>query len=308
MPHPNQIRKQITDTIVEALKSGDLPPWRQPWRNDPNAGQSCNVVSRKAYRGINPLLLQAASIRHGLKSKWFATFRQWTNLRGRVMRRPDNVPPGEWGTTIVFWRPITTMEENEHGEEVESTFYAMRTFTVFCIDQVWGDHLDHLRVGHTTLDAEEVEHRFERADEVIDATDATIKYGGNRAFYDQLRDEIVLPHRHQFSLPGFYGTAYHELVHWTEHPDRLNVDRSQKGNTYDFCELIAELGGCFLTAQLGLPTEDNLTNHAAYLQSWLRGMENDPRFIFMASAQANKAVDYIMSFSQQPVEEPAIVI
>ena len=61
-----KIRESITRQIIEALESGALPPWRQPWSNDPAAGPACNVVSRKKYRGINPLLLACASARHNL--------------------------------------------------------------------------------------------------------------------------------------------------------------------------------------------------------------------------------------------------
>jgi antirestriction protein ArdC len=34
---PNEIRSQITRQIVKALMNGNLPPWRRPWTNDPNA-------------------------------------------------------------------------------------------------------------------------------------------------------------------------------------------------------------------------------------------------------------------------------
>lgn len=30
----NEIRQRITDTIIEAVTKGGLPPWRMPWRND----------------------------------------------------------------------------------------------------------------------------------------------------------------------------------------------------------------------------------------------------------------------------------
>ena len=74
MPSQNEIRQRITSTIVEALKSGGLPPWRRPWAADPNAGFPANVVSKKKYRGINPLLLEIAAMQHGLKGKWWATY------------------------------------------------------------------------------------------------------------------------------------------------------------------------------------------------------------------------------------------
>ena len=83
MPSQNEIRQRITSTIVEALKGGGLPPWRRPWAADPNAGFPVNVVSKKKYRGINPLLLAIAAMRHGLKGKWWGTYNQWKELGGR---------------------------------------------------------------------------------------------------------------------------------------------------------------------------------------------------------------------------------
>jgi len=50
-----------------------------------------------------------------------------------------------------------------------------------------------------------------------------------------------------------------------------------------------------------------MTNHVAYLESWLKGMNGDPRFIFRAAAQASKAVEFVLSFSRDRVAivEPA---
>lgn len=304
MPTQSQIREKITATIVEHLKSGKALPWRRPWNLDGNAGAPANVVSQKRYRGINPLLLEVASMRHGFQSKWWATWNQWKKLGGNVRRRPVDVSPGEWGTSIVFWKPITKSEKDANGEEQEETFFILKSYIGFNVDQVEGDHLDHLRIGHGKIKAEEVQQRFEQADNAIDATDADIRHGGNRAFYSTGGDYIVLPHRQQFSLPEYYETAFHELTHWTEQESRLNWDRSKPENTFALGEMIAELGGCFLAAELGLPTVENLDNHAAYMKTWLHNMRDDPTFIFKAAAQAAKACDFVLSFSREPVEEP----
>ena len=87
----------------------------------------------------------------------------------------------------------------------------------------------------------------------------------------------------------------------------MNWDRKSEG--YAQGELIAEMGACFLMAELGLATTSDLTNHAAYLKHWLKGME-DPKFIFQAASQANKAVEFLMAHAEQPVQErePAIVV
>jgi hypothetical protein len=45
-------------------------------------------------------------------------------------------------------------------------------------------------------------------------------------------------------------------------------------------------------AMLGLSNEPR-QEHAAYIQSWLKGLKNDKRFIFSAASQAQKAADYL---------------
>ena len=96
MPTQSQIRESITNAIVEHLKAGNVAPWRRPWALDRNAGHPMNVVSKSGYRGINPLLLAVSSMKHGFQSRHWGTFRQWSDLGGRVMRRPHNVPRGKW--------------------------------------------------------------------------------------------------------------------------------------------------------------------------------------------------------------------
>jgi antirestriction protein ArdC len=102
MPSQNDIRAAITNQIIEALERGGVPPWRRPWRIGPNGGSPCNVQSRRAYRGLNPLLLSLHAERHGLNSKWYGTFKQFKAMGGTIMRRPSNVKEGDWGCRIVY--------------------------------------------------------------------------------------------------------------------------------------------------------------------------------------------------------------
>ena len=304
MSSQNEIREKITKTIIDALSKGGLPPWRQPWRSDQNAGFFENVVSKRRYRGINPLLLQIASIRHGFQSKWWGTFKQWQELGGQVMRRPNNVPPGEWGTSIIFYKPLQITEEDEDGEKKQKTIYMMRSYTVFNIDQVEGECLNHLRVGNSIPNDTDCITTYENADKVIQATGADIRYGGNQAFYNRLGNYIQVPLRGQFCASEYYETVLHELMHWSE--KRLDWNRADGG--YAMGELIAEMGSCFLATELSIPIAENLPNHASYLQNWLKAMKNDHKFIFQASTQASKAADFILSFSraEQPEAEEVL--
>ena len=49
----DQIRTEITNRIVESIKGGSLPPWRQSWANDANCGASVNVIKKAVFDGVN---------------------------------------------------------------------------------------------------------------------------------------------------------------------------------------------------------------------------------------------------------------
>jgi antirestriction protein ArdC len=61
-----------------------------------------------------------------------------------------------------------------------------------------------------------------------------------------------------------------------------------------FEELVAEIGSAFIGMELNIPT--SLENHASYIDHWLSMLREDKRAIFRAAAQAQKAVDFILSF------------
>ncbi len=264
MPKQNDLRESITRKIIEALKSGSLPPWRRPWCSHKNAGHPVNVLTKRPYSGVNPLLLQIAADRHGLRSKFWGTFLQWQELGGKLKPRPRDVPPGQWGTSIVLFKPVVRTEvDQETGEEEEVRFGFLRSYTVFNVDQVEGTHLDHLRVMDTTATSDFVD--FEPAEKAITATGADVRFGGDRAFYrrpseDGDGDFIQCPHKHQFrEEKEYYATMLHELTHWSEH-------RLKWKGSYAEGELRAEIGACYALAELGVPQSDDLTNHQAYVQ------------------------------------------
>jgi antirestriction protein ArdC len=312
MPTQQQIRQEITKRIIEALENG-VKPWRRPWNVSPNSGRPSNVVSRKLYQGINPLLLELHSHRFGLRSKWWGTFRQWSDMGCTVKKRPADVEPGHWGASIILYRPFKKTVENDDGDQEEHEFMLMRTFTVFSADQVEGKAAEKFQVKDEPANGN-ILPDYQPAEELIVATGADIRYGGDRAYYTrpvpegswpdhQNGDFVCLPPKHRFNpVNAFYETVLHELAHFSE--VRTGWDHKKQG--YAMGELAAEIAASYLSTELGIPQNEALENHAAYLQSWLKEMRDDPSYIFKASTQASRAADYLLSFVRK--EEAVVAI
>lgn len=105
---------------------------------------------------------------------------------------------------------------------------------------------------------------------------------------------------------SYYATLAHECTHWTRHPSRLDRDlgRKQWGDAgYAKEELVAELGSAFLCADLGL-TPEVREDHAAYIASWLKALNDDQRLIFTAAAHAQRAADFLHALQPGPEPDP----
>ena len=113
MPTQIEIRQQVTDRIVAALKSGQLPPWRKPWTADPNCGFPRSFATDKPYWGINALILDISAF----SSRWWATYRGWQAVGGQVRG-------GEKGTKIMFWKPIEKARRRLTGRGQYATAHA----------------------------------------------------------------------------------------------------------------------------------------------------------------------------------------
>jgi len=300
MPTQAQIRDEVTARIVEALES-HLLPWRRPWRAMVSAsqpGRHSNVASRRAYKGVNPLLLELHAMQHGLTSRWWATFAQWHSLGCRISKRPQDVAEGHWGCRITYYRPLTkTVVNDTTGDEEDERFFMMKTFVIFNADQIQGAEAFQV---HEDEGQPHAEPDFQPAEEMILGTKADIRYGGDRAYYHRKGDFIVLPPRATFSPPGaFYETAIHELAHFSE--VRTGWDFATNG--YALGELVAEIASCYVSAELGIPQGENLGNHVSYLQNWLEALKGDRNFIFKAAKQASKVTDFLLGFVKKPQPE-----
>lgn len=291
------LREQVNGNLIEALSKNVLP-WRRPWSSGVS-GRHRNFVTQRPYSGVNPLLLELHNLRHGLKSNQFGTFRQWESIGCSVMKRPSHVPPGQWGCTIVFCKPVKkTVIDKDTGDEKDSSFFCLRSFVVFSADQVSGEAVEKLKASPTVPN--ENTQAYPAVEELISATQAKIVTGAT-AFYALPQPEnswpnhtsgdfITMPDRKLFdSTEAYLETALHELAHWSE--VRVGWDRRQ--HSYAMGELVAEISACYLASELGMPI--TLEQHAAYLKSWIAGMQDSASFVFKACGMASKTTDFLLN-------------
>ena len=288
----------VAQTIIKALESGDVAPWRKPWVS--NGYKAKSLSSRKTYKGTNAWLLAVSAMSNGYNSPWWGTYKQITELGGSVRK-------GEKGTPVVLYKQVE--KETETGDTKK--FGIMRYFTVFSAEQA--DWEEGKAPAYETATARTEVETNEYAEQIINGyfdrnPELTFSFGGDRAYYSPKKDFVALPDRKSFASDGeFYSTFFHELGHSTGHADRLNregiVENHYFGSElYSEEELVAELTAAFLSGETGiLPTTVN--NSTAYIQSWLKVLKNDPKMVVKAASKAQKAADLIIGTPTEEVVE-----
>jgi antirestriction protein ArdC len=283
------IYARITDRIVADLEKG-VRPWMQPWSGANMAGRVTRPLRHNGqpYQGMNVLLLWSEGMARGFTSCMWMTFKQALELGGAVRK-------GETGSTVVFASRFKKSETDGSGNEVDREIPFLKAYSVFNVEQIDGLPEHYYALSAPTSDPME---RIEHADRFFRNTNALIRHGGNQAYYSPVMDYIQMPPFETFRDAGAYvATLSHEATHWTAHSSRVNRDLSRysKDRTERAREeLIAELGSCFLCADLGIAPElEPRADHASYLQSWLKVLSDDKRAIFQAAAHAQRAVSYL---------------
>lgn len=278
----------ITGRILAELEQGTRP-WLKPWSGgDMAASRGVRPLraTGEPYRGINVLLLWLEAEAAGYVSPSWMTYRQAQALGAQVRK-------GESGATVVYYGESSKAAKDEAtGQDKEQGFRFLKTYTVFNVAQIEGLS-DRFHAVPEPLP--EVE-RIEAAEAFFQRIPATVNHGGDRACYMPGADRIQLPPFAAFhDAHGYYTTRGHETVHWTSHMSRLDrsFGRERWGDEgYAREELVAELGAAFLAADLGLCIEPR-PDHASYIASWIKVLQNDKRAIVQAAAHAERAVAYL---------------
>ena len=280
-----QIYQVVTDRVIEKLKEG-VCPWVKPWKGGHDA-IAMNAISKKPYSFLNQMLL-------GFEGQYL-TFNQAKQLGGNVRKGSKSRP-------VVFWtRGYTTKEKDKDGNPVnvyhEYERPILKYYNVFEIGDVDRVEIERLESDFVPSGISPIEEAESVISEYASRTNLKVerKYCGG-ACYRLFDDKVIIPILDQFEMAEeFYSTAFHELIHSTGAPSRLNREMGKRfgSEKYGREELIAEIGSAFCLARLGMDAQKCFDNSVAYLQSWIETISADPRAIVLAAGRAEKAVDLI---------------
>lgn len=291
-----KIYQVVTDQIIAALEKGVIP-WKQPWKGG-SSRLPRNAKSGKLYRGVNVFILHTKGIMNGYSSPLWMSYKQATQLGGKVKS-------GEKGTPVTFWKPFEIADET--AKSGKKRIMMIRYYNVFNYEQTEGVKLPKKMAAlnePVKVTGGEAFTPIETAQSILEAYISnggpTIKHGGDRAFYVPDLDAITLPDQDSFTDPEhYYSTAFHECGHSTGHKDRLGRTGVLQHNgfgskTYSEEELVAEMTAAFLNGEAGLDTELIIEDNAAYLGHWLSVLKANPKLIVQIAGQAQKAADHVL--------------
>jgi putative DNA primase/helicase len=288
LPYHNQ----VSEKLIEQLKQGTAP-WQKPY-TDNSFFLPINPITHNRYKGINAIIL----LSEGRDDPRWMTYKQAQNIGAQVRK-------GEKGTRIQYWKfeeervklndegePILAEDGKLLKDRIKLSQPRLFVATVFNAQQI--NNLPALEKPKRDWDTDQ------KAEELISLVNPKINHNSNQAYYLPKEDTIFLPRKENFlSSKAYYATALHELAHWTGHESRLNRDLHHPfgSDAYAKEELRAEIASLLISEHVGIGY--NLKQHASYVASWIRVLENDYLEIFRAAADAEKIQSFLIGLEQE---------
>lgn len=315
--------ERFTAMMIERMRQMKETGWKKGWIGGESgyAGLPQNVGGRN-YSGSNSFFLQLHTAAMGYQLPVYLTFKQAHNLKAHVLK-------GEKAFPVVYWDMLV---KDRDGRRVSSDEYRamtkeerqgleaipfVKSFPVYNVAQTnlaemqperMQKLLDRFKVpelrdtegmyAHAALD------RMVQTQQWLCPIQADKRVDG--AFYSPSQDRIVVPMKAQFNIGSspeetyrggmeYYSTMLHEMTHSTMTPERLNRETGGRFGDPKYAkeELVAELTAAMISYSMGFDSKVT-DNSAAYLDSWIGTLKQEPKFIVSVMADVNKASDLIL--------------
>lgn len=308
----NKVYEIITNKVIEGLKERGMD-WFKPFKGD-NDYPPMSYGSKTAYKGINFWMLSYDMDVNEYSSPVFITYKQMQGAGGKLIKEYNSHQVVFWNVsysvkqkdgTYVYYNNVKKLNAAGHklSDKDVFTHFSPRYYTVYNLDHVEGvdDFTEDTKkdiIDGTIFEA------IPDADSILDGyrKKPSLKHGGGKAYYKPSTHHIQMPKQNDFvSSDDYYKVLFHETIHSTGHKTILNRFKETKEvyaegkQEYSFEELVAELGAMFLVGITGLEPKNDIANSQAYINGWIKHLEDNPKEILFASSKSQKAVEYILN-------------
>ncbi|MGB0893805.1 MAG: ArdC family protein [Parashewanella sp.] len=294
--------EQIANKLIEQLKQGTAP-WQLPWKaGEPRMPH--NPVSGTKYKGSNAIWLAM----QGRQDPRWMTFKQASSLEAKIRK-------GEHGTIVQYWKLFDKVDKTDsNGKKILGAdgkpikeivkLEKPRVFSAVVFNAGQIDGLPELDIK-----TEPDWQRHERAEKIINNLGVSIHYDQwDNAYYSPSTDSIHLPAKTQFESADLYlATIFHETAHSTGHPSRLDRDMTGRFGDEPYAkeELRAEIASLMIGDELQIGHD--FGQHAAYVDAWIKVLQDDPKEILRASRDAEKIQSYVMGLEHENVVDRPVL-
>jgi len=312
------IYTEINNKILEMIQ-GNKIPWRQTWEelkgkelkslssfNQYIKDLPYNPVTKTVYRGVNHLMLKYIDPNFAQTGDpRFLTF-------NNIQEGKYSLKKGSKATYVFFAKRIVPNSKTDSSSDSSDDpgkpgYSILKKYPVFHASSI-ENYPSYAEVREQQLSElqRKTEEMMKNRPELFQENvflENIIKNGNvkieeipnQNPCYIPSKDKILMPPVLQWeSKNEFNGTLLHELSHWSGHESRLNRDLKNKfgSKEYAFEELVAELSKTYTCSQIDI--DPNFNQGAAYIQSWITLLEDNPKAFFQAASKAQEASDYLL--------------
>lgn len=273
-------------------------PWHKPWGTDiPSLGRHENAINGKAYHGVNALYLWLVSMDKGYADNRWCTFKQASENGWRIRKGEKAAPVEYW---YVFDRKdnkaitFTEMTSITKADPERSADMLLRTKTCNVFNGMQMEGIPQLEKRQKiSVENTEMTVFFQKY-----LTNAGIGLKERSyAAYVPHEDVLFMPPGEDFDTDiDYFITAMHECAHSTGHNSRLKrpLINDRLSAAYAQEELRAEIASTFILSDCGIELPKSISdNNKAYIQSWIKDLEEKPNILFSAIKDAEIISDYV---------------
>lgn len=285
-------REDLIQMFIQCLEEGNVP-WEQMWKTSVPE----NGVTGIKYKGVNNLYLSLISQKRNYNDNRWITFNQMVKNKWKFIK------PAKGQGVLVEWWAMKNKKNNKivsfdaYKKIIKEETEREKEFKITKMNYIVynGDLIDGLVNNKVEQKQEIINNEYVK--NIIENIGVGYREEGEEAYYNPIKDEVVLPPSENFKTSNsYYATQLHEIAHSTGHKSRLNRDIKNDFGSKEYAkeELRAEISSAFLMQKFHLEEDErHLKNHKSYVKNWLEILKNDSKELFSAITDSNKIVDYL---------------